>query len=75
MGLPVQQNELRSVAVAARVQLANRPELGLSSPKGATRSFIMLANIRAISVIRGRAVSLCWPFSVFRLFRGRTRFT
>ena len=25
MGLPVQQNELRSVAVAARVQLANRP--------------------------------------------------
>ena len=27
MGLPVQQNELRSVAVAARVQLANRPVL------------------------------------------------
>jgi hypothetical protein len=26
MGLPVQQNELRSVTVAARVQLANRPE-------------------------------------------------
>jgi hypothetical protein len=25
MGLPVQQNELRSVTVAARVQLANRP--------------------------------------------------